>query len=243
MKLRNLFVCSLLLAHLTVSASAKPQAVFGYTSTPQQVSLTQNGYDSLSFKQVPTSLSPLLSADLATLSRRLNQLQSQRFEPQYLQPVLVAGKLQIRYQDQVMLEPNPAWAHYFNKSELTTTLLLNNRLRRHFGVAPLRTYTFLSNSNADQVGFASWYGEFFHGRLTANGERYDVNQLTAAHKQLPFGTRVLVTNLVSKKSVVVKINDRGPFKAKRIIDLSPAAFKQIGYLGTGVMQVKLTVLS
>ena len=151
--------------------------------------------------------------------------------------------MQIRYRDQVLLEPHFAWAKYYKKSQLTTTLLLNNRLRRHFGAQPLRSYTFLGNTNADQVGFASWYGGMFHGRLTANGERYDVNQLTAAHKKLPFGTRVLVTNLATKKSVVVKINDRGPFKPKRIIDLSPAAFEQIGGLGTGVMQVKLTVLS
>ena len=94
-----------------------------------------------------------------------------------------------------------------------------------------------------QKGGASWYGGFFHGRLTANGERYDVAKLTAAHKKLPFGTRVLVTNVKNKKSVIVKINDRGPFVGKRIIDLSPAAFRRIGKLKQGVMQVKLTVLS
>lgn len=243
MKLRYLFISSLLLAHLSVSASAQTKAVYGYKAAAQQLSLTQNGNDSLLFKQVPKALIPALSADLATLSRKLNLLSLQKFDPQRLQPVLAAGKLQIRYRDQVLLTPNPAWARYYKLSELSTTLLLNNSLRRHFGAAPLRSYTFLSDSAADQVGLASWYGGFFHGRLTANGERYDVNQLTAAHKKLPFGTRVLVTNVATKKSVVVKINDRGPFKAQRIIDLSPAAFEQIGNRGSGIMQVKLTVLS
>lgn len=91
-------------------------------------------------------------------------------------------------------------------------------------------------------GAASWYGGKFHGRLTANGERYDMNELTAAHKTLPFGTKVKVTNSANGKSVVVRINDRGPFVAGRTIDLSRGAATAVGMLGSGVAKVKLDVL-
>ena len=84
-----------------------------------------------------------------------------------------------------------------------------------------------------QRGVASWYGPGFHGRLTANGERFDMNELTAAHKTLPFGTRVLVHNPRTGKEVVVRINDRGPFIKGRVIDLSKAAAKALGMKGRG----------
>ena len=84
-----------------------------------------------------------------------------------------------------------------------------------------------------QRGMASWYGPGFHGRLTANGERFDMNELTAAHKTLPFGTRVLVHNPRTGKQVVVRINDRGPFAAGRVIDLSRAAAQALGMLQRG----------
>lgn len=86
---------------------------------------------------------------------------------------------------------------------------------------------------------ASWYGPGFHGRTTANGEKYNMYALTAAHKTLPFGTKVKVTNLNNKKSVIVRINDRGPFKPGRIIDLSKAANTQIS---CNLCKVKLEIL-
>ena len=84
-----------------------------------------------------------------------------------------------------------------------------------------------------QRGMASWYGPGFHGRLTANGERFDMYELTAAHKTLPFGTRVLVHNPRTGKEVVVRINDRGPFIKGRMIDLSKAAAKALGFKSRG----------
>ena len=90
-----------------------------------------------------------------------------------------------------------------------------------------------------QRGMASWYGPGFHGRLTANGERFDMNELTAAHKTLPFGTRVLVHNPRTGKEVVVRINDRGPFIKGRVIDLSKAAAKALGMKGRGHAAVVL----
>lgn len=93
---------------------------------------------------------------------------------------------------------------------------------------------------SEMVGYASWYGTKFQGRLTANGETYDMYQLTAANRTLPFGTLVRVTNLDNGKSVVVRINDRGPFVDGRIIDLSKAAAEIIGM--PGIAKVRLQVV-
>jgi rare lipoprotein A len=82
-----------------------------------------------------------------------------------------------------------------------------------------------------ESGIASWYGPRFQGRRTASGERFDTQELTAAHKTLPFGTRVRVKSLVNGKEVIVRINDRGPFIKGRIIDLSKAAAQAIGLVG------------
>lgn len=91
-------------------------------------------------------------------------------------------------------------------------------------------------------GKASFYGRAFDGRRTASGETFLKDAFTAAHKELPFGTMVRVTNLANSKSVIVKINDRGPYVDGRVIDLSEAAFSTIGKLSTGVLKVKLEVL-
>ena len=90
-------------------------------------------------------------------------------------------------------------------------------------------------------GQASWYGPGFHGRRTASGERYDMYALTAAHKTLPFGTLVRVRSLVTGREVEVRINDRGPFSAGRVIDVSQAAAAALGMLGMGVKDVQLLV--
>ncbi|MGA2639323.1 MAG: septal ring lytic transglycosylase RlpA family protein [Spirochaetia bacterium] len=92
-------------------------------------------------------------------------------------------------------------------------------------------------------GFASWYGGKFHGRLTSSGEVFDTNDMTAAHRTLPFGTMVKVTNLDNGKFAVVKINDRGPFVEGRIIDLSRAAAEEIDMLGQGVARVSLDIVA
>jgi rare lipoprotein A len=88
-------------------------------------------------------------------------------------------------------------------------------------------------------GLASYYAHKFHGRTTANGETYDETKMTAAHRKLAFGTRVRVTNLTNNKSVVVRINDRGPFVDGRIIDLSFAAAKKLDYIKKGVIRVRV----
>src|SRR5436309_13624212 len=94
----------------------------------------------------------------------------------------------------------------------------------------------------NEEGMASYYAEEFNGRKTSNGEVYDMNRFTAAHRTLPFNTKVRVTNTHSGKAVVVRINDRGPFKDDRIIDLSLAAAKEIELIGSGTAPVRLEVL-
>ncbi len=95
--------------------------------------------------------------------------------------------------------------------------------------------------NYDEVGLASWYGPGFHGRRTASGQRYDMNAPTAAHKTLPFGTRVQVTNLENGRSVSLTVNDRGPFVRGRIIDVSRRAAGRLGFRGKGTARVRVRV--
>lgn len=95
---------------------------------------------------------------------------------------------------------------------------------------------------SDQQGLASWYGPGLHGRRTASGERFDRYELTAAHRTLPFGSRVCVRSAVTGKTVVVRINDRGPFSGGRVIDLSQAAAQELGMTGLGIKPVQLWLL-
>ena len=138
-------------------------------------------------------------------------------------------------------------------------LQATNRLRRLLGGAepltviegqpePTEPEIVAAGSNSWDVtsvftGQASWYGPGFHGRRTASGEVFNQEALTAAHRTLPFGTRVLVTNLSNNNQVIVRINDRGPFSQGRILDLSAAAAREIGMYSSGIGQIRLEVLS
>jgi rare lipoprotein A len=99
-----------------------------------------------------------------------------------------------------------------------------------------------SAAGYQETGIASWYGPKFHGRLTSNKEVYNMDQMTAAHKTLPFNTWVMVENLDNGLSTKVRINDRGPFVDKRVIDLSRAAARDIGMIGPGTANVRVTAL-
>ncbi len=99
-----------------------------------------------------------------------------------------------------------------------------------------------SAAGYSERGMASWYGPDFHGKRTSSGETYDMHAMTAAHKTLPIPTRVRVTNLANGKSVIVKVNDRGPFARGRIIDLSYAAAKKLDMIGPGTAEVKIEVI-
>jgi rare lipoprotein A len=94
----------------------------------------------------------------------------------------------------------------------------------------------------DETGAASYYGARHHGKRTASGEAFNQNALTAAHRQLPFGTRVRITNLNNDKAVIVRINDRGPHRRGRLIDVSRGAAAQLGMLRSGVARVRIQSL-
>ncbi|GEM_PF-686947 len=122
----------------------------------------------------------------------------------------------------------------FNLS--TPVLMLNPQLTA-------QTKARVSHSSSNTItGTASWYGPGFEGRVCANGEIFNPNALTAAHPDLPFNTRVRVTNLNNGLSVVVRINDRGPYENNRMIDLSAQAAREIGMYHQGVAQVSLEIL-
>lgn len=113
---------------------------------------------------------------------------------------------------------------------------------RPYVVRGVKYYPSVVSVGDDFSGTASWYGSDFHGKLTSNGERYNMWDMTAAHKTLPMNTIVKVTNRRNGKSTVVRINDRGPFVDNRIIDLSKAAANKIDMIGTGTAPVSLEIL-
>ncbi len=136
---------------------------------------------------------------------------------------------------------NSKFTLYFRVLILVFSTLFFSACSRH---APSRdgrsTRSFEGKSD---VGYASWYGDQFHGKKTASGEVYDMYSMTAAHRHAPFGTQVRVTNLDNDRQTVVKINDRGPFVRGRIIDLSRKAAEEIGMVGSGTAKVKLEFLN
>jgi rare lipoprotein A len=107
-----------------------------------------------------------------------------------------------------------------------------------------KTYSVLKSAeNFSQTGIASWYGEKFHGHLTSNGEIYNMYAMSAAHKNLPLPTYLKVTNNANSQSVIVRVNDRGPFHQNRIIDLSYSAAYKLGMMKTGVANVTITAIT
>ncbi|MCY7322160.1 MAG: septal ring lytic transglycosylase RlpA family protein [Phormidesmis sp. CAN_BIN36] len=133
-------------------------------------------------------------------------------------------------------------------------LQVTNRLRRLIGdAAPLKDVPNKPNNGGQQIslgpiklrimGWASWYGPGFDGNASASGETFNQNAMTAAHRSLPFGTQVQVTNLDNGRSVVVRINDRGPYVGDRVIDLSAGAARILGVIQSGIAPVRLEVMS
>jgi len=114
---------------------------------------------------------------------------------------------------------------------------------RPYVIRGIKYYPLQKVQEFEQYGLASWYGKEEHGKLTATGEKFNMYDLTAAHKTLPLGSMVLVKNLENGKELVVRINDRGPFVKGRIIDLSYKGAEELGFAGKGVTKVKIELLS
>jgi len=164
-----------------------------------------------------------------------------------------AFSIQVNGQEVVQINDN-TFLPDTTKNLAQDALQATNRLRRLMGNAPpLGAVAGMPQKRrAAQVAFApvrsamsgiaSWYGPGFHGNRSASGEVYNQNAMTAAHRTLPFGTKVVVTNLNNGRSVVVRINDRGPFIRGRVIDLSAAAARALGVMQTGIAPVQVQVL-
>jgi rare lipoprotein A len=129
-------------------------------------------------------------------------------------------------------------AHGPNTMEKTAEATISNPSAYTASPAPKHA----RKSKPFEVGPASWYGKFFHGKQTASGEPYNMYEMTAAHPDLPLGTRVKVTNLRNSKAVIVRVNDRGPLVPGRIIDLSYGAANQLGFNEKGVQRVRLDIV-
>ena len=126
----------------------------------------------------------------------------------------------------------------FDQSRIDRTLYAHQKVGTPYTVMG-QTYSPAHDPMYDMVGTASWYGDKFHGKMTANGEIFDKTAMTAAHKTLPLGSLVIVTNIASGQSLTLRINDRGPFVGNRIIDLSEAAAHALGYKTTGLGDVRV----
>ncbi|WP_435522848.1 septal ring lytic transglycosylase RlpA family protein [Chryseobacterium indoltheticum] len=110
-------------------------------------------------------------------------------------------------------------------------------------ISTLSIYSFTNNTvDAKKTSYASYYHDKFNGRKTASGEIFDNSKLTAAHRTLPFGTEIRVTNLNNGKEVIVTVNDRGPFHSSRVLDMSKAAFDEIGNIDRGTIPVEYEIV-
>jgi len=218
-------------------------------------SLFVNGTEILRFHGTVSNMDSYTR--VKTIADRLNRMvttESEAFGK--LQPKLDNQKqVVISLGDDVVATVDAVTAKAVQETQPKLAVLYTNRLRQALGFAPLQPQAVASllgnqaESEANykgtghkMVGMASWYGGWFHGRRAADGSRFNMNALTAAHKTLPFGTVVKVVNQHNQKSCFVKITDRGPYAHGRIIDLSRGAAHAIGMLGSGVAKVSLEVV-
>jgi rare lipoprotein A len=216
-----------------------------FLSPPQKEANKENSADN-----------PLLKAE--RLAEKLEQLSQKEADANKIKVSWnkTTKSYSIKFQEEELVNINEKTILPDTTENLETDALqATNRLRRLLGnAAPLKEVAGkpkgqktspVARAKHHRKGFrglASWYGPKFHGRRTANGEKFNQHALTAAHRSFPFGTKVKVTNVRNGRSVIVRINDRGPFSGGRIIDLSRGAAKILGLLGSGTAPVTIQIL-
>ena len=136
----------------------------------------------------------------------------------------------------------PAPRYKSGDQKLRPNKSTNSKKVKFIPVTKAPTLAEFDTSKKLYTGISSYYGKAFHGKLTANGEIFDMYGVTAAHKEMPLNTVARVTNLVNNKSLILRINDRGPYVAGRILDCSYGAAKKLDFLSTGTTQVKIEVI-
>lgn len=183
------------------------------------------------------------------LKERLQQLVSlQTIQPTELQPGLVDGTPSIMVGNRILFAINRQLADQLGSNADLIALQWTSNLRIALHTKPLTLVQGqmemygLQSSTTKLSGVASWYGSYFHGRLTANGEIYNQDDFTVAHRSLPFNTYLKVTNTKNGKSVIVRVNDRGPYISARNLDLSRTAARCIGSEQTGIVPYQAVVL-
>ncbi|MEA5619753.1 septal ring lytic transglycosylase RlpA family protein [Cronbergia sp. UHCC 0137] len=184
-----------------------------------------------------------------SLQKQLQQLiSSPHFDPTQLRPSLVDGTPALMDGNRFLFSIDQQISSQLNRSGELLAIEWTNNLRVALQVPPLdiiqakmELYELKPTENKI-TGTASWYGGYFHGRLTANGERYNQDDLTVAHRSLPFNTYLQVTNLQNGKSVIVRVNDRGPYISPRSLDLSREAARRLDSQTTGVVPYEAVIL-
>lgn len=181
-------------------------------------------------------------------SRFKQILQNPHFDAAQLQPCLAKGNPAGKLGDRILFTVDPAIAAHLNRTRELLAVEWVNNLRIALATPPLtlaeaqaKMYG-LVETDRKIKGLASWYGPYFHGRLTATGETFNQNELTAAHPSLPFDTYLKVTNLNSGDSVIVRVNDRGPYVDDRVLDLSREAARQINSEDAGVIPFQAVIM-
>lgn len=248
-----------LLANLSSAAFARDSGVEVVSKVwvengNQIAAVTVNGDEVYRFK--PDEDADDAAEEAEDLAVRLQELLEKKFDPAMLMPgrdekhaiVKLDGQTVLSFdplagRDDDDMEPRKHRALMFDAG-----LKLVNRLREVMGATMLPTnYPDLDDATAERSrpsfsGEASWYGGKFNGRRTSDGRTFDQDGMTAAHRTLPFGTKLLVMNRKTGQSCVVEVNDRGPFVDGRVIDLSRGAARQLNMLGSGVATVDCLVL-
>lgn len=179
------------------------------------------------------------------IAHRLAEYVGKAHAPDAVFPDVANGLIAVSWQGDLIVTVDTEHAKLNHTSEYLLAKVWANNIRRALGTTPVpREHVLYNGSEEMTIAFcvASWYGESFHGRPTASGETYNSLALTAAHRYLPFGTQVRVTNLHNGKSVMVTVNDRGPYVDGRLIDLSSGAATAIGLKDQGIGSVKLEVM-
>ncbi|MBD2194385.1 septal ring lytic transglycosylase RlpA family protein [Calothrix anomala FACHB-343] len=184
-----------------------------------------------------------------SLQKRLTKLaKSTNFDANQLRPALVDGLPALMAGNRFLWRIENSIARQFQQNADLLAIEWINNLRSAFKASTLtlvegqKQMYGVTPTSTKLSGLASWYGGYFHGRLTANGEIYNKNELTVAHKSLPFNTYLQVTNLQNNQSVIVRVNDRGPYIPPRSLDLSQAAARCLGSEMAGVVPYKAVIL-
>ncbi len=242
------------------SCSQKNHPIFNYVGKAREVTPSSNNWNnSLEYIVSTTQDNPADPVWKASaIASKLNQISRDGADEKTISLLPTPSKnnhYSIRVNGQELVEINsqailPNTTHSYQQDALQIT----NRLRRLIANAPpILEIPGQPKPKGQEIaigpvvirvisGWASWYGPGFDGQLSASGEIFDANEMTAAHQDLPFGTQVKVTNLDNGRSVIVRINDRGPYEGDRIIDLSFGAAQMLGMVHTGVAPVRLEIL-